>query len=241
MSHFEYIAVAFSLVFALILSRLLESLPSVFRSSRRYWVHALWTVHMIFSVFGLWWALWEFRDTTWTPVLFLGVMTFPVILYMRTIFLLQDHSEGAKSWEVLFFENRRAFFSTSALAPIAALIFDLSVIESEGSAQAWRLSGYPVAAVALSSGAGFVRSKAPRSASGDQLRSRAWVAWVRRVVLRAPSGRSGHGYSRLACLSRARIRCHVSATLQLPACGTGERRRLQGSPTPVRTLHWSGL
>ena len=142
MSHFEYIAVAFSLVFALILSRLLESLPSVFRSSRRYWVHALWTVHMIFSVFGLWWALWEFRDTTWTPGLFLGVMTFPVILYMRTIFLLQDHSEGEKSWEVLFFENRRAFFSTSAFAPIAALIFDLSVIESEGSAQAWRLSGY---------------------------------------------------------------------------------------------------
>ena len=142
MSHFEYVAVAFSLVFALILSRLLESLPSVFRPARRYWIHAVWTIHMIFSVFGLWWALWEFRDTSWTPILFLGVMTFPVILYMRTIFLLQDPTEGSETWEVLFFENRKAFFATSMLAPVAALIFDFAAIEAEGSAQGWRLSGY---------------------------------------------------------------------------------------------------
>ena len=144
MSHFEYIAVAFSLVFALILTKLLESLPSVFHPRRRYWIHSLWTIHMIFSVMGLWWALWEFRNTSWTPFLFVGVMAFPVILYMRTILLLQDPSGGADSWEVLFFANRKAFFTASFLAPVAAVLFDLTAIQSEGPARQTRLLGYLV-------------------------------------------------------------------------------------------------
>jgi uncharacterized membrane protein len=142
MSHFEYVAVAFSLVFALILARLLESLPSVFAKERRYWVHSLWVVHLIFSVLGVWWALWAFRDAKWTPILFLEVMFFPMILYMRTVFLLQDRNHSRGSWESLFYKNRNRFFASSALAPVAALLFDLSISESTDGSRWLRVAGF---------------------------------------------------------------------------------------------------
>jgi hypothetical protein len=141
MSHFEYVAVAFSLVFALILARLLEALPAVFDASRRYWVHYLWVLHLVFSVLGVWWDLWGFRESNWTPVLFLEVMSFPMILYMRTLFLLQDRGTPEKSWDDLYYENRVPFFMASALAPVGALAFNLSVMEPSADANLFRLVG----------------------------------------------------------------------------------------------------
>jgi hypothetical protein len=42
MSHFEYISVAASLIYSLILAKLLGSLPAALQPGKRYWVHSLW-------------------------------------------------------------------------------------------------------------------------------------------------------------------------------------------------------
>jgi hypothetical protein len=162
MSHFEYVAVAFSLVFALILARLLESLPDVFSRERRYWIHSLWVIHLIFSVLGVWWALWGFRDADWTPVLFLEVMSFPMIFYMRAVFLLQDHDQSRQPWETLFYANRTRFFGASTLAAVAALLFDLSISDGTEVSRLIRLVGF--ASVLLLNILGLVSNK-PRTHS----------------------------------------------------------------------------
>jgi hypothetical protein len=89
----------------------------------------------------VWWELWGFRDSNWTPVLFLEVMAFPMILYMRTLFLLQDRGATEKSWDDLYYENRVPFFLASALAPVAALAFNLSAIEPSAGVILYRLLG----------------------------------------------------------------------------------------------------
>jgi hypothetical protein len=110
LSHFEYISVAVSLVYALILAKLLGAIPTALRPGRRYWVHSFWVGSLFFVTVGSWWEIWSHREAAWTPGSFLAVLAIPSIIYLRTTVLLGDDPRGVHSWREHYYNSRRPFF-----------------------------------------------------------------------------------------------------------------------------------
>ncbi len=75
MTHFEFISVAVSIVLALSAARLLAALPHVLAPGRRYWIHALWSLALLFAHMDFWWTIWIYREIDpWTFTGFAVVM-----------------------------------------------------------------------------------------------------------------------------------------------------------------------
>ena len=115
MTHFEYISVALSLVFALVLSRLLGAIPFVLRTDRRYWVHALWVFNMLGLVALSWWATWSARNSRLTPIYFVLLLAIPGIMYVRSTVLVTARPGDVTSWRDHFYETRIWFFGLGVL------------------------------------------------------------------------------------------------------------------------------
>ena len=112
---FEYVSVAFSIVLSLGAATLLRSLPTVFATGRRYWIHATWVVALLFLHALAWWSLWSYsRVESWTLLTFLLVLLQPALLYLNTSVLVGDAQAG-ESWRDRFYRSRRWFFSVRVL------------------------------------------------------------------------------------------------------------------------------
>ena len=110
MSHFEYISVAVSLIYSLILAKLLGALPAVVQPDRRYWVHALWVVILFFLTCDSWWRIWSYREVDWNPAAFLSLLAVPSIIFLRAAILLSNQPFEVLSWREHYFSTRRPFF-----------------------------------------------------------------------------------------------------------------------------------
>ena len=67
MTLFEYLAIAFSLVFSFSAMRLVAGLPYAAQANRRYWVHLVFvSAHLLLTAVGFW-NLWNFRDDLLPP------------------------------------------------------------------------------------------------------------------------------------------------------------------------------
>ena len=97
MTLFEYLSVAISIVLALSAAQLLGSLRAVFDAERRYWVHALWVVHvLVIHVIG-WWGLWAFRDfESWNLALFGLFLVIPGLLFVCSNALVVPQGEASR-------------------------------------------------------------------------------------------------------------------------------------------------
>ncbi len=136
MTLFEFISVAVSIVLALSSGQILLNLREVFDPTRRYWVHALWVVHVLFLHILTWWALWAFRDIeAWNLATFTVVLLPPGLLFVTTSALVSNMSSSDESWETHFYSVRRWFFAARSLFLIAAgfrtwLLLDKNLLES---------------------------------------------------------------------------------------------------------------
>jgi len=115
MTHFEYISVALSLVFALVLSRLLGAVPSALQPDRRYWIHAVWVFNMLGLATLSWWATWGARTASWTALAFLLNLAIPGIMYVRSTILVTTDPSAVSSWRTHFYESRVRFFGVGVL------------------------------------------------------------------------------------------------------------------------------
>ncbi len=118
MSHFEYVAVAFALLNALVVGRLLGGVGSVFDRSRRYWVHAAWVVTLVLVAALQWWSFWGSRDVEWTPIRFLWVLSIPGLLFVAAGVLVGEAPGSVASFRHHFFERRVPFFSLSMASAV---------------------------------------------------------------------------------------------------------------------------
>jgi len=109
-SQFEYISVAVSLVYSLLLAKLVGAIPVAVRSEQRYWIHTLWIVNLALGCMVSWWGLWSFREVVWGPGRFLAVFAFPSIIYLRAIVLLTEEPREVRSWSDHYYKSRRTFF-----------------------------------------------------------------------------------------------------------------------------------
>jgi hypothetical protein len=109
-SHFEYISVAVSLVYSLILAKLLGALPASLHRDRRYWVHSIWVVNLLLATLGSWWEIWSYREVVWTPTGCFTLIAIPSIVYLRAAVLLSDRSREVRSWRDHYYSVRGPFF-----------------------------------------------------------------------------------------------------------------------------------
>jgi hypothetical protein len=112
---FEYVAVAFSLVFSYTALRLVGGLPSALEGSRRYWVHATLVVGQLFSTAAVFWLFWSFRDVEWTFPRFLLVLASPGLVYYNACALVPENPSEVQSWRVHYFAARKRYYLGVAL------------------------------------------------------------------------------------------------------------------------------
>jgi len=116
LTHFEYISVAVALISALSVGRLLGALPSALDQGRRYWVHVAWILALLLVVVLQWWLFWNAKETAWTPIRFLWVLSFPGVHFLQAVILVGDTPSSVTSYRDHFFHQRVRFFSLSLAA-----------------------------------------------------------------------------------------------------------------------------
>ena len=110
MTLFEYLAIAFSLVFSFTALRLLSGLPFVAHPGRRYWVHFGFVCLQLIATVASFWIFWSYRDSTWTFPRFLLVLSSPALIYFNACTLIPQNPSAIESWSTYYYSVRRQFF-----------------------------------------------------------------------------------------------------------------------------------
>ena len=120
MTLFEYLAIAFSLLYSVAALRLLGGIPAAVDASRRYWVHLAMCFLVLLGVAASFWAFWSLREVVWTFPRFLLALFIPGLVYYCAAALIPENPEAVGSWRDHYFEVRGRFFTGFALFGVAA-------------------------------------------------------------------------------------------------------------------------
>jgi hypothetical protein len=107
---FEYLAIAFSLVFSFAALRLVAGLPHAIAANRRYNVHVTHVFILLFATAAVFWAFWSARNVEWTFPRFLIQLAGPAALYFLACTLIPDEPVSVMSWRDYYFAVRRRYF-----------------------------------------------------------------------------------------------------------------------------------
>jgi hypothetical protein len=110
MALFEYIAIAFSLVFSLTALRLVGGMPHATRPDRAYWVHIVFLVTALLYVINGFWAFWSYHDIPWTYLRYVVALTNPTMQYYLATVLVPGEPAEVRSWRDHYYSVRRRFF-----------------------------------------------------------------------------------------------------------------------------------
>jgi hypothetical protein len=109
-SIFEYLAIAYSLVFSFAAMRLVAGLPHAVAPGRRYNVHLSHVFLILFSTATLFWGFWSFRELEWNLLRFMSLLAGPGMLYFLACTLIPDEPSSVGSWHHYFYSVRRQYF-----------------------------------------------------------------------------------------------------------------------------------
>ena len=150
MTHFEFISVAVSIVVALSAARLLTALPHVLAPGRRYWIHSLWSLALLFAHMDFWWTIWIYREIDpWTFTGFAMVMLTPALLFLTASALVSDSPTTIASWRTHFYARHRVFFSLYLATICSIPLRQLIVLGDRSGPPAEGLPALLVAALML--------------------------------------------------------------------------------------------
>ena len=91
MTHFEYLAIAPSLILSFSLARALSNLAPIFNSKNRYWIHITWVVVLLVNHILIFWSYWLFQaNEAWTLAEFVLFLIHPVGLLVVTSLLVPN-------------------------------------------------------------------------------------------------------------------------------------------------------
>lgn len=110
MTLFEYLAIAFSLVFSFAAVRLAGGLPYALAPGRRYWVHLAFVFHELLRVAAGFWAYWSYREIDWSFPKYLLALVGPGLVYFLAAALVPADPAGIASWKDFYFGIRRRYF-----------------------------------------------------------------------------------------------------------------------------------
>ena len=97
MTLFEYLAIAFSLVYSFSAMRIVAGLPSATQHGRRYWVHLTFVCLALIATAGAFWGFWSFRGVDWTMPKFFMALAGPVFVpFIRVHHLVKNRGDGPR-------------------------------------------------------------------------------------------------------------------------------------------------
>jgi len=132
MTLFEYLAIAFSLIFSASAMRLIGGLPHATQPGRRYSVHLAYVCFQLAATAAVFWVFWSFRDLEWTFGTFLLVLVSPAIVYYNACTIVPEMPGEVGSWRDYFFAVRRRYFLgfvawVVAVATISSIVMNVPV------------------------------------------------------------------------------------------------------------------
>ena len=128
MTHFEYIAVAISIILGLGLTQLLSNLDQVLAQSRRYWLHSLWVFFVFWILVQNWWAFWDLRDVAWNLGYFSLWITYASMVYLMVVALTKTKASEV-SWESVYFSRTRWLFGLFGLVGATAVLITWVILD----------------------------------------------------------------------------------------------------------------
>lgn len=129
MTHFEYIAVAVSIILGLSVIQLLSSLDRVLTKPYRYWLHSLWVLMLFWILVQNWWAFWDLKDVSWNLGYFLLWVTYVSALYLTVLALTKTNSAEA-IWEEVYFSRTRRFYGLFILVAVLAVLLSWIILDA---------------------------------------------------------------------------------------------------------------
>jgi hypothetical protein len=151
-SFFDYLAIAFSLVFSLSAVRLVGGLPYALAPGRRSSVHLAFVFHELMRVAAGFWFFWSYREIEWTFPLYLLALAAPGISYFLAAALVPDDPSHVLSWEHHYYEVRRRYF-LGMLAWVLAVTLSTSALADQPLWDPARLTQVVLAALAIAGAA----------------------------------------------------------------------------------------
>jgi hypothetical protein len=141
MTLFEYLAIAFSLVFSFSGLRLIAGLPYAVQPSRRYWIHFCFVCLQLLATVMVFWNFWVFRDVTWTFPTFLLVLASTGLIYFNACALIPEDPSAVECWRAYYYSVCRRYFigvvSWSVTVAITqTLVLQMPWVEPARGAQA---------------------------------------------------------------------------------------------------------
>lgn len=115
MTIFEYLIIAFSLLFTITALRLVGGLPSAIVLERRYWIHIIFVITTLLGVIFIFWNYWSLQNIIWTLPKFILALIVPGLYYFVAVLLVPDNQNEIKSWREYYYSIRVKFFSALAI------------------------------------------------------------------------------------------------------------------------------
>lgn len=120
MTQFEYLAIAFSLLYSLAALRLIGGLPfAISPGSRSVW-HLILTGTTLFLVAVSFWVFYSLHEVEWTFLGFLVALLIPATLYYCAAIAMPSEAEAVPSWSDYYLAMRRRWFMGLALWGLSA-------------------------------------------------------------------------------------------------------------------------
>jgi hypothetical protein len=129
MSLFEYVAIAFSLIFSFAVLRLVGGISHVLDPGRRYWVHAAHVCFQLLATAVSFWIMFSYRDVEWTLPGFLLVLVIPALFYFNANVLIPEAPASIESWRVHYFAIRKRYWIAVCLWTVVTSITSTTLLE----------------------------------------------------------------------------------------------------------------
>jgi len=129
MTLFEYIAIAFSLVYSFAVLRLLGGLSQAIMPRRMYWVHLVFVITALLYVINAFWGFWSYSGVTWSYPLYIAALLTPTIQYFLTTVLIPGQPAEVPCWRDYYFSVRRRFFAGLVVLGLAGLLSNTVLVD----------------------------------------------------------------------------------------------------------------
>ena len=156
MTQFEYLAIAFSLLYSLAALRIIGGLSEAFETETRSLPHLALSLVHLFLVAVSFWVFWSLRDADWTFIGFLVALLIPGALYYCSTVLIPAEPESVASWRDHHLEVRNRWYLGLALWAVGAA---LSATVNLGMGLAHPARGIHALALAVGLAGGLSRSE----------------------------------------------------------------------------------
>lgn len=117
---FNYLAIAFGLLYSVAALRVLGGLPAAFERDRRSGLHLGLAFDMLLLITISFWTFWSLSEVVWTFRGFALALLVPGLLVYCAAVLVPENPERMTSWREHYFAVHRRWFAGFALWGLAA-------------------------------------------------------------------------------------------------------------------------